>query len=145
MKHLPLACIALAGIVAGCTGNANQPAENPTGSGSSAAGTSEPATVEGNENATTVAFADVKKILDTRCVGCHGENGKEGIDLRSYESIMRGGEHGKILEPGKSADSEIVKAIEGTDGHKRMPLNMPPLSDDEIAQIKSWIDAGAKP
>lgn len=97
-------------------------------------------------NAPTEAsgFAAVKTILDSKCLMCHGEEGKEGIDLRTYASVMKGGEHGPIVVAGKPEDSDIVKALRGADGKKQMPMNMPPLDEADIAKIEAWIKEGAK-
>lgn len=93
---------------------------------------------------TMVAFADVKTILDAKCIGCHGEGGKGGIDLRSYESLMKGGGEGTIVKAGDAEHSELVEVLKTDDPKKRMPLNQPALSADEIAKIENWVKDGAK-
>jgi WD40 repeat protein len=80
---------------------------------------------------------------------CHAANEPEGdFVLDSFESLMKGGDIGLAIVPGKSSESLLVKMIEGRfekDGKKKI---MPPgkrakLKAEEIATIKSWIDAGA--
>ncbi len=94
--------------------------------------------------ATAGGYADVQALLTAKCVGCHGENGKEGIDLRTYESVMKGGEHGAIVTAGDPAASLIVKAVRGAEGVDKMPKMGAPLTEDEIGKIEAWIKAGAK-
>ena len=43
----------------------------------------------------------------------------------------------------KSDDSLLIQAVAGTGDVERMPLEAKPLSDDEIATLRAWIDAGA--
>ena len=75
---------------------------------------------------------------------CHGENGKEGVDLRSYASVMKGGEDGPIVKAGDPAGSKIVEVIKAVDTSKRMPKNQPALEEAQIKMIEDWIAAGAK-
>jgi WD40 repeat protein len=96
-------------------------------------------------------FAAVASLFSEHCLDCHAVQEPEGkLVMETFEDLMKGGESGAALVPGKSADSLLVKMIEGRlerDGKKRI---MPPgkrkkLQPDEIAVIKGWIDAGAPP
>jgi hypothetical protein len=70
--------------------------------------------------------------------------------MESHELLLKGGESGAVILPGKSDESLLVRMIEGKvekDGKKRI---MPPgkrekLKPEDIALIRAWIDAGAKP
>jgi len=70
--------------------------------------------------------------------------------MESHELLLKGGESGAVIVPGKSEESLLVRMIEGRfekDGKKKI---MPPgkrekLKPEEIDLIRSWIDAGAKP
>ena len=58
------------------------------------------------------------------------------------ESMMKGGQDGPVLVPGKPDQSLLVKAISYTDSR----LKMPPagkLQDDEIAVLETWVRQGA--
>ena len=96
----------------------------------------------GSSSSGTTGFASVQPVFQ-RCVGCHGENGKDGIDMRTYASVMKGGEDGPIVQAGDSASSLMVKALKG-EGVTRMPKNQPALPDEEIKKVEAWIQAGAK-
>src|SRR4051794_10998670 len=94
-------------------------------------------------------FSSVEQIFAQHCVDCHGMKDPEGgFVLEDYGSLMKGGELGAPLVPGKSSESLLVKLIEGNflkDGKKKI---MPPgkrekLTEEEITKIKAWIDAGA--
>src|SRR6516225_6439487 len=55
---------------------------------------------------------DIKTILDKSCVKCHGlEKPKGKLQLTSMEGISKGGEDGKVIEPGNSAGSMLVHNI----------------------------------
>jgi WD40 repeat protein len=84
----------------------------------------------------------IEPILRENCAACHNHTTRKGeLNLESYESLKAGGRRGTPILPGKSAESLLVKMIEGT-VKPRMPLG-DELSADEIKIIKAWIDAGA--
>ena len=98
--------------------------------------------------AVQVSFADdVVPILEAKCVACHGgadENGaitiEMELELTSYEKLMKGSEYGSIVEPGNVEDSILWQMIEFGD----MPQDGDPLTEDELATIRTWIAEGAE-
>lgn len=87
---------------------------------------------------------DVQPILREHCYSCHGSGKQEAaFRLDHKPSAMKGGDFGLAIKPGHSSDSALVHAIEGRNPKLRMPRKGDPLSSDQIAVIKSWIDAGA--
>lgn len=94
---------------------------------------------------TASAYTKVQNTLTASCIGCHG-SGKpaDGIDLSSYDSVMKGGEGGPIVVPGDPQKSLLVQALRGLNGVKRMPLNGQPLPEAQIKEVEDWIKAGAK-
>ena len=95
---------------------------------------------------TKVDYASqIKPILVKNCVSCHGvEKQKGGLRLDAGASIIRGGNSGPILIPGKSNESKIFHAVEGKDPETRMPP-MPKalISKEQSALIATWVDQGA--
>ncbi len=130
----PLFLLCLAMFVAGCSSDSKGPGATPPVGGPSAS----------SAPPVTVAFTDVQAILRNNCVGCHGQSGDGGIDIRTFESLMKGGEPGPIVKPGDAAGSLIVHALRETGSIKRMPFNRAPLAEEDIAKVEAWIDAGAK-
>ena len=64
-----------------------------------------------------------------------------GLDLRTREAMLTGGERGAALKPGDAANSKIYRFAMGID-----QPSMPPgkkLSDADLAILKNWIDSGA--
>jgi mono/diheme cytochrome c family protein len=88
--------------------------------------------------------ADIQPIFAERCGHCHGPDEQQGyLRLDAKAIVLRGGQSGPLLEPGKSADSLIVHRIAGLGTEKRMPLEDEPLSDEQIGLVRAWIDQGA--
>jgi len=96
-------------------------------------------------------YAAVDSIFTKYCLDCHASKDPEGeLVLESFDSLMKGGEIGPAILPGKSTESVLTKMVEGRfekEGKKKI---MPPgkrakLTPMEIATVKSWIDAGAPP
>ena len=94
-----------------------------------------------------VSFASqVVPVLLDACVNCHGEGETEAnFDMRTLETLLKGGRTGAAVTAGEGAASLIVKKLRGKeiDG-QRMPLGKDPLPDDVIATIEKWIDEGAR-
>jgi mono/diheme cytochrome c family protein len=94
---------------------------------------------------------DIKTILDQSCVKCHGaEKPKAKLRLDSLPAVLKGGEEGKVVEPGNSAGSVLVHNIAHIgDPDDYMPppknkANIPPLTKEQISLFRAWIDQGAK-
>ena len=65
---------------------------------------------------------DIKPILEASCFRCHGaERPKSGLRLTSLEGVMKGGDGGKIVIPGKSKESVLVVAVSQLDDEIAMP------------------------
>lgn len=94
--------------------------------------------------------ADIQPIFYDYCINCHIPGGKgyvkSGLDLSSYENLMKGTKYGAVIKPGDSFTSALVVGIEGrTSPALRMPLGINgTLSKAHINLIKRWIDQGAK-
>jgi WD40 repeat protein len=96
---------------------------------------------------TPVTFEkDIEPILANKCISCHSGNVKKGkFDLGSYEALVKGGTHGTSIVAGKSAESLLVKLASKTQKPYMPPKTEEPLTPEELALIKLWIDQGAKP
>jgi mono/diheme cytochrome c family protein len=93
----------------------------------------------------TPNYAQVHAVFAKHCVSCHNAKDEEGeLVLESYAALMKGGETGPAVVPGKGDESLLLKLIR----HEKKPYMPPPkkgpkLSDAEIAVVKAWVDAGA--
>lgn len=97
-------------------------------------------------NAADGTWAQVKAILDSRCISCHGETKqKAGLRLDSPEWLAKGGRDGAVLIPGKPEESKVYTlATLGADSEDKMPPKGERLTAEQLATLKSWIAAGAK-
>ena len=85
---------------------------------------------------------NVRPLLAQNCYSCHGEKKqKGGLRLDSIEAILKGGESGPALVPGKPDESLLVSAI------NYAGPEMPPsgkLDPERVAVLTRWISAGAR-
>lgn len=95
--------------------------------------------------------ADIKPIFEKSCVKCHGADKQKGkLRLDSLQAALKGGEDGKVVMPGKSADSLLVQNVAHVgDEDMWMPPpdnkdKIPALTKEQIGLIRAWIDQGAK-
>ena len=92
-----------------------------------------------SEEARTSFEERLLPILTARCAysGCHGANGYDGLDFRTYQSFIRGDDEGEsVFIPGNAQNSDIIEEIVSG----RMPPGGPKLTDDEIQLFRDWIN-----
>jgi len=79
-----------------------------------------------------------------KCQQCHGEKLQmSNLSLASRAGMLKGGDHGPAIVPGKAASSLLYQRITG-EVQPAMPMApVPRLTAEEIAAVKDWIDAGA--
>lgn len=84
---------------------------------------------------------EIRPLLIKHCLECHGEKKQKGeLRLDSLKAILKGGESGPAIVPGKSGESILVEAINFES------FEMPPeqkLKDKEIAALTRWVNEGA--
>ena len=72
-------------------------------------------------------YSQVDAIFSKNCLDCHATQDPDGkLVLESFDALMKGGESGQAILPGKSASSLLVRMVEGTfekDGKRAI---MPP-------------------
>jgi WD40 repeat protein len=89
---------------------------------------------------------EIEPVFVNKCAFCHSGNVKEGkFDMSSYDSLMKGGKSGKVIMPGKSDESRLIKLAGKTERPQMPPKSEEPLTPQELALIKLWVDQGAKP
>jgi mono/diheme cytochrome c family protein len=97
--------------------------------------------------AETVTQHDVIPILLRRCTVCHGLRRKEGgLDLRSRESMVRGGKSGPAIIPGDAEESRLIQKIRNGEMPPRKRLvevSVQPIEQAETEVLARWIGAGA--
>lgn len=90
---------------------------------------------------------DIAPILKGWCVSCHQPGGQgyneSGLDLTSYDGLMKGTKFGPMVVPGQPDNSNLIVLIEGR-AKVRMPFGHKPLPNCLRNNIWSWIFEGAK-
>lgn len=90
---------------------------------------------------------DIKPIFEKSCFKCHGAEKQKGkLRLDSLEASVKGGDDGKVFEPGQSAKSSLVHSIARLVEDDAMPPadKGKPLTAEEVGLVRAWIDQGAK-
>ena len=97
-----------------------------------------------------MSFAeDVMPIFRGRCVSCHASGGegfeKSGLDLTSYQGVMKGTKHGPMVIAGDAQSSNLMWLLDWRASPElRMPHGQKKLSTCDRDAIRSWINEGAK-
>ena len=89
----------------------------------------------------------IRPILVARCYSCHSaqaEKVKGGLVVDSREGLLRGGDSGPAVVPGKPAESLMIKAIK----YSIDDLEMPPkqkdrLTPEQVGDFEAWVLKGA--
>lgn len=93
---------------------------------------------------------DIAPILKASCTNCHaGATPRSGLDVTSHDTLIKGGRKGKDIVPGHSDQSLVVLYAGDTIAKEEMPpltgrTAHPPLTKDQLALVRAWIDQGAK-
>lgn len=86
---------------------------------------------------------DVAPIFKSTCAACHGaEQAQAELRLDTLSAALQGGTSGKVILPGNSSKSRLVRRLLGLD-KPQMPYGSDPLPPKQIALIRAWIDQGA--
>lgn len=117
------------------------------GNGANGSDTAPPAKLEvaPPNGSQTVSFATtVAPILMANCQGCHigGTQASGGLRMDTFTQLLRGGDSGAIILPGKANESLLVKKIKGETGDRMPAGGRPALTTDQITAIATWIDEG---
>jgi mono/diheme cytochrome c family protein len=89
---------------------------------------------------------DIKPIFEANCYRCHGpERPKSHFRLDNRDAALKGGDNGVDIIPGNSAKSPLVHYIARLVSDMEMPPpgKGEPLSSEEVAKVRAWIDQGA--
>ena len=98
----------------------------------------------------SVSFKDdVFPILELRCLECHVPGGvgyeASGLDMRTYDSLMKGTKHGDVVSAGNWSQSNLLAVVDRrTDASIWMPHNRRPMSKCEKLLLRFWVQQGAQ-
>ncbi|MCI0748506.1 MAG: hypothetical protein L0Y58_24120, partial [Verrucomicrobia subdivision 3 bacterium] len=92
---------------------------------------------------------EILLMLKNNCLACHNQTkAKADLILETPQTILKGGESGPAVLPGKGSESLLMQVA----SHQKKPL-MPPrenkaaasnLTPEQLGLLKLWIDQGAR-
>ena len=90
----------------------------------------------------------IHPILEEKCISCHGEDKQKGkLRMDSIEALVKGGAEGPSLVKGDSQKSLMMVRIhlplDDEDEEHMPPKGKTQLTEEEIAILDWWVDAGA--
>lgn len=87
----------------------------------------------------------VGAVLSAKCIACHQPGiAKGGFDLSTREGMLRGGEGGAGVAPGKPDESPVYLRSVAVNGQTpEMPAKGEPLTAQEASALHEWIEKGA--
>ncbi len=94
----------------------------------------------------TVSFAsDIAPLLVDNCNGCHIDamQTRGGLRMDTFAQMLRGGDSGDVIVPGRGEQSLLVQKLRGQVGQRMPAGGRPALSEESIKLISTWIDEGA--
>jgi len=92
---------------------------------------------------------DILPIFKGRCASCHQSGGagyeKSGLDLTTYEGLMKGTRFGAMVVPRDPEGSNLMWLLDWRASPEvRMPHGKKKLSTCDRNAIRAWIREGAK-
>ncbi|MBX9627758.1 MAG: PSD1 and planctomycete cytochrome C domain-containing protein [Gemmataceae bacterium] len=84
---------------------------------------------------------EVRPVLRERCYACHGalqQKAKLRVDSGAF--LLAAG----AVVPGKPDESELLARVGSRDDDTRMPPEGHPLTKEQIAVLRRWVEQGAK-
>jgi len=97
---------------------------------------------------------DIAPIFKASCVGCHGgARPRSGLDLSTKDTALKGGRGKSDIVAGHGDQSNVLLfAADAVTKSEMPPLSArtratnpePALTKDQLADLRAWIDQGAK-
>jgi hypothetical protein len=92
---------------------------------------------------------DVLPLLQWKCSSCHQPGGegyaKSGVDLTTYQGLMKGTKFGPMVIPGDAESSNLMMLLDWRVSPEiRMPHGKKQMSICDRNDIRKWILQGAK-
>ena len=96
-----------------------------------------------DQNQTHILFKSViAPAFERSCIRCHNSvKARGGLNLENHDGLLKGGENGSVIEPGKPRESRLLEVIIGE--KPEMPQQDKPLEITVIKAVEQWISQGA--
>ncbi len=106
----------------------------------------EPSSSSSSKNNDKLEFFEkkIRPILYDNCFNCHSADNKEagGLRVDDHRALLKGGNTGAAVVPGKPQASVLIKRVTHADDKKTMPPDYR-LSAEQIELLTKWIADGA--
>ncbi len=87
---------------------------------------------------------DIAPTIVNLCTGCHrGNDPNSGLNVETFENLMRGGDSGRVIVAGNLDGSRLWQLV-GAGEQPRMPQGQARITRKFHADLKTWIEEGAK-
>ncbi len=94
--------------------------------------------IGGAAGADALWTSKIQPLFDVNCVKCHGVmQQKSGLELDTFDMLIKGGDDGKVVVPGKPQESLLFKNI-APDAEQHMPPKKQ-LTEAEQKLLHDWI------
>src|SRR5688500_7751088 len=82
--------------------------------------------------------SDVKPILEASCIKCHARGqGKGGFRLDNRQLLLKGGDSGPAVVPGKGGESYLIELVSGIDPDNVMPQKGSKLTKEQVGILRA--------
>ncbi len=87
----------------------------------------------------------IAPVLQTYCLGCHNRvDAERGLSLQAADDILRGSEHGKILNAEMPHASRLWQVLISKDDDHMPPGDQPQLTPEDLKALQTWLAEGAE-
>src|SRR5947209_19428175 len=98
---------------------------------------------QGNAEKSQFFETRIRPVLANNCYACHTDSKLGGLRVDSRVALLEGGKSGAVIVPGRPDESLLIKAVMQVDPKLKMPMGGAKLKDNEIADLRYWIQAMA--
>src|SRR5205814_8602557 len=86
----------------------------------------------------------IKPIFEASCIKCHGRGRTKGdLSIESRETLLKGGESGPAIIPGKSEESHLIELVAGLDPGRVMDKKSKTLTREPTRCYLAWLGPGS--
>jgi mono/diheme cytochrome c family protein len=85
---------------------------------------------------------NIRPSLVKNCYACHTASALSGLRVDSREALLKGGNSGPAIVPGKPEESLLIQAVQRTHTRFKMPPTAK-MPDAEVASLVRWVKEGA--
>ncbi len=89
--------------------------------------------------------SNIRPVLIDQCYECHNsaESAEGGLALDHRQALLKGGDNGAVLVPGKPAESRLLAVLRHEVEGLEMPQGAAKLDDRVLTNFEQWIAMGA--